>query len=170
MQLLKIINEDLDKTGKKSFPRKVLTFLFNPSFGLLFNYRIGHYFVNNRNFIYTLLILYLRKRQIAKYGCDIAYQAKIGRRVSFPHPIGIVIGVHAVIENDVMIWQNVTLGSKGHIDKVYPHIKSNVKIYSAAQIIGGVTIGEGAKIGAFSLVLNDIPANSVAVGIPAKVI
>lgn len=170
MGLLSTINKDLEHCGAKSVPRKMLTFLFNVSFRLTLNYRLGYYLARRRNVINNILILYLKKRQLTKYACDISYDAVIGKKISFPHPTGIVIGVGSVVEDNVMIWQNVTLGSKGAVEKAYPHIKKNVKIYSAAQIIGGITIGENAKIGAFSLVLKDVPDNSTAVGIPAKTI
>lgn len=139
------------------------------SFRLILNYRIGHYMSKRRNILFNILIMYLKKRQLVKYSCDISYEAKIGKNIRFPHPLGIVIGVGSVIEDNVMIWQNVTLGSKGANTKVYPRIKSNVKIFSTAQIIGDVTVGENSKIGAFSLVLNDVPDNSTAIGIPAKI-
>lgn len=170
MSTFKLILKDLNNYSAKGLHRKILTFHFNMSFRLILNYRIGHYLSQRRNFIYNLLIMYLKKKQIKRYSCDISYEAKIGRNIKFPHPIGIVIGVGSVIEDNVMIWQNVTLGSKGADTKAYPHIKSNVKLFSSSQIIGGITIGENSKVGAFSLVLKDVPDNSTAVGIPAKTI
>ncbi|AXG73158.1 hypothetical protein DVK85_02520 [Flavobacterium arcticum] len=133
------------------------------------NYRLGYYLAKRRNVIVNIILLHLKRRQLVRYGCDISYQAVIGKNVSFPHPIGIVIGVGSVIEDNVMIWQNVTLGSKGAETKAYPHIKSNVKIFSAAQILGSVIVGENSRIGAFSLVLKNVPDNSTAVGIPAQI-
>jgi serine O-acetyltransferase len=133
------------------------------------NYRVGYYLAKRRNVIVNIILLHLKRRQLVSYGCDISYQASIGKNISFPHPIGIVVGVGSVIEDNVMIWQNVTLGSKGSETKVYPYIKSNVKIFSGAQILGSVTVGENSRIGAFSLVLKDVPANSTAVGIPAQI-
>lgn len=138
------------------------------SFRLILNYRIGHYLSQRRNIVFNIFIMYLKKKQLLKYSCDISYQAKIGKNIRFPHPLGIVIGVGSVIEDNVMIWQNVTLGSKGADTKAYPHIRSNVKIFSAAQIIGGINVGENSRVGAFSLVLKNIPDNSTAVGIPAQ--
>ena len=62
-----------------------------------------------------------------------------------------------------------SIGSKGTNSKSYPHIKSNVKIYSSSQIIGNISIGKNSKIGAFSLVLHDVPDNVTVAGIPAKI-
>ena len=114
----------------------------------------------------------LKKRQIKKYSCDISYKAQIGKNISFPHPIGIVIGEGSVIEDNVMIWQNVTIGSHGKKDKemTYPVIRSGVKLYSGCQLLGSIEIGRNAKVGAGSIVLIDVPEDRVAVGVPAQVL
>jgi serine O-acetyltransferase len=169
-ELISMLIEDLNQITKVGLFRKLLTIWFNMSFRLIINYRLGNFLNSRRNIITNIIILWLKKRQINRYACDISYQAQIGRRIKFPHPIGIVIGVGSVIENDVMIWQNVTLGSKGNMDKCYPHISNGVKLFSSSQVLGGIIIGENAIIGASSIVLNNIPANKTAVGIPAKII
>jgi len=169
LKLLKQINNDLIHCGAKGIHRKILTFLFNVSFRLTMNYRVGYFLAKRRNVIVNIILLHLKKRQLVRYGCDISYQAVIGKNISFPHPTGIVVGVGSVIEDNVMIWQNVTLGSIGSETKFYPRIKSNVKVYSGAQILGSVIIGENSRIGAFSLVLKDVPDNATAVGIPAQI-
>jgi serine O-acetyltransferase len=140
------------------------------SFRILLNYRIGHYLHQRRNILNNILIMWLKKRQLKSYALDISYEAILGKNIRFPHPIGIVIGLGAVIEDNVKIWHNATLGSHGRSNKKYPTIKSNTKIYSNAQIIGGVTIGENAIIGASSVVIKDVPPNKTIVGIPAKII
>lgn len=171
MNLFSLIREDISIRSEKSLIKAILVFWFNISLRLILNYRIGHFLSYNRNFLFNIIILYLKKRQHRRYGCDISFQAKIGRRIRFPHPIGIVIGTDVVIEDDVTIWQHVTLGSTGRDKKMaYPTIKSNVKIFSNAQIFGDVTIGFNAKIGAFALVLREVPEGKVAVGIPARII
>jgi serine O-acetyltransferase len=106
-----------------------------------------------------------------KWSCDISYDIIIGKRVVFGHPVGIVIGNKTIIEDDVRIWQNVTLGSHGKQGEVkkYPIIKRRAKLYAGCKIIGGVTVGENAVVGANSVVNIDVPANSVAVGIPCKI-
>jgi len=166
--LLKQINKDLEHFGGKGTVNNILTILFSIPFRLMINYRIGHYLSKRRNVLFNLLILYLKKRQLSRFSCDISYDAIIGNSISFPHPTGIVIGLGVIIEDNVRIWQNVTLGSKGNKEKEYPHIKNNVKIYCSAQILGNVTVGEGSIVGACSLVLEDIPDNAIAIGIPAK--
>uniref|UniRef100_UPI004049554C serine O-acetyltransferase n=1 Tax=Flavobacterium sp. TaxID=239 RepID=UPI004049554C len=169
MNLFKQINNDLINSGAKSLHRKLLVFFFNISFRLILNYRIGHYLSKRRNIIINICLLYLKKRQHIKFGCDISYNAIIGKNIKFPHPIGIIIGEGTIIEDNVKVWQHVTFGSKGDSEMRYPYIKSKAKIYSSAQIIGGVTIGNNVKVGAFSLVMCDVPDNATAIGIPAKI-
>jgi serine O-acetyltransferase len=102
---------------------------------------------------------------------DIHPAATIGRRVFIDHAIGVVIGATAIVEDDVLIYQGVTLGGvsldKG---KRHPTIKSNVVIGSGAKVLGNITIGTNSKIGANSVVVCDVPDNSTAVGVPAKII
>src|SRR5574344_942537 len=102
---------------------------------------------------------------------DIHPAATIGRRVFIDHAIGVVIGATAIVEDDVLIYQGVTLGgvslNKG---KRHPTIKSNVVIGSGAKILGNITVGSTSKIGANSVVVTDVPENSTAVGVPARII
>ena len=102
---------------------------------------------------------------------DIHPCADIGRRVFIDHGFGVVIGETTIIENDVLIYQGVTLGgvSLSH-GKRHPTIKSNVVIGSGAKILGNVTIGKNSKIGANSVVVKDVEDNSTAVGVPARMI
>jgi serine O-acetyltransferase len=107
-----------------------------------------------------------------KWSCDISYNAKIGTGVIFGHPLGIVIGNNAIIEDNVRIWQNVTLGSHGkdNYDKNYPTIKQGAKIFAGAIIIGNVTVGKNAVVAANAVVNIDVPDDSIAVGIPCKIL
>ena len=102
---------------------------------------------------------------------DIHPAATIGRRVFIDHAIGVVIGSTTIVEDDVLIYQGVTLGgvslNKG---KRHPTIKSNVVLGSGAKILGNITIGANSKIGANSVVVVDVPENSTAVGVPARII
>ncbi|WP_222718453.1 serine O-acetyltransferase [Aliarcobacter vitoriensis] len=102
---------------------------------------------------------------------DIHPAATIGRRVFIDHAIGVVIGSTAIVEDDVLIYQGVTLGgvslNKG---KRHPTVKSNVVLGSGAKVLGNITIGANSKIGANSVVVVDVPENSTAVGVPARII
>ena len=102
---------------------------------------------------------------------DIHPACTIGRRVFIDHAIGIVIGATAIVEDDVLIYQGVTLGGvsldKG---KRHPTVKSNTVIGSGAKVLGNITIGTSSKIGANSVVIADVPDYTTAVGIPAKIV
>lgn len=149
----------------------------NSNIELFFNYPgvwavINHRVANKlykKNFKLTARII----MGLTQFFCnmDIHPAATIGRRVFIDHGIGVVIGETAIVEDDVLIYQGVTLGgvslSKG---KRHPTIKSNSVIGSGAKVLGNITIGKNSKIGANSVVICDVPKNSTAVGVPAKII
>jgi len=102
---------------------------------------------------------------------DIHPAANIGRRVFIDHGTGVVIGETTVIGDDVIIYQQVTLGgvstSKG---KRHPTLENNVVVGAGSKILGNITLGENSKVGANSVVVKDVPADSTAIGIPARVL
>ncbi|MBN2896418.1 MAG: serine O-acetyltransferase [Campylobacterales bacterium] len=103
---------------------------------------------------------------------DIHPGARIGRRVFIDHGIGVVIGETCIIEDDVLIYQGVTLGgvSLDRGVKRHPTVRRGAVIGGGAKVLGNITIGEEAKVGANSVVVRDVPDHSTAVGIPAHVI
>jgi len=102
---------------------------------------------------------------------DIHPGATIGRRVFIDHGFGVVIGQTTVIEDDVLIYQGVTLGGVSLVaGKRHPTIRSGVVIGAGAKVLGNITIGANSKIGANSVVVREVPDNSTAIGIPAHVI
>jgi len=102
---------------------------------------------------------------------DIHPGATIGRRVFIDHGIGVVIGETAIIEDDVLIYQGVTLGGVTlTTGKRHPTIKQGAVIGAGSKILGDITIGVNSKIGANSVVVKEVPDYSTAVGIPAHVI
>src|SRR5699024_7509844 len=111
--------------------------------------------------------------QISRFftGIEIHPGAKIGRRLFIDHGMGIVIGETCEIGNDVTIYQGVTLGGTGkEKGKRHPTIEDNVLIATGAKVLGSITVRENSKIGAGSVVLKEVPANSTVVGIPGKVV
>jgi serine O-acetyltransferase len=101
-------------------------------------------------------------------GADIGIEANLGHRLKLPHPMGVVIHRDAVVGNDCMLMQQVTIGKLA--DPGVPRLGSGVYVGAGAKILGGVWIGDGARIGANAVVLSDVPADATAVGIPAKII
>ena len=102
---------------------------------------------------------------------DIHPAATIGCRVFIDHGVGVVIGETTIIGDDVVIYQQVTLGgvSTSH-GKRHPTVENNVVIGAGAKVLGNITLGEGSKVGANSVVVKDVPAFATAVGIPARII
>jgi serine O-acetyltransferase len=170
--LILTIRYDLNRKGEIKLKHFVSSFFFNPSFRLLLNYRIGRYLMQSNWKINRLIAYRFLYKQLTKRNCYISFNALIGKGLRFTHPLGIVIGDKVVIEDNVTIWQQVTLGRHGKSgeDYTYPTIKNNVKIFAGAKVFGGITIGENAIIGANAVVFRDVPDNCLAVGIPARII
>ncbi len=100
-------------------------------------------------------------------GIEIHPKASIGSGLFIDHGTGVVIGETAEIGNDVTLYQGVTLGGTGFATgKRHPTVQDNVTIGSGAKLLGPITVGHGAKIGANSVVITDVPANSTVVGNP----
>lgn len=156
----------------KGFKNFLVSYLFSPRFRVLLNHRLGKYFYNRDNFILRQIGKYYKVRLITKRNCDISYNAVIGKGLKMPHPIGVVIGEGVVIKENVTIFQQVTFGSHGRRGEnfEYPIVESGVVIYAGAKIIGGITIGENVLIGANSVVNISVPPNSIAVGVPCKIL
>lgn len=131
-------------------------------------YRISNYLYKKR---IPLIIPVLKWWMHVLFSCEISCQATVGENFRLPHPLGIVIGPGSIIKDNVTIFQNVTLGGKGGGHNLnFPIIQNNVMIYSGAKILGSVLIGENSIIGANTVVIKDVPANSMAVGVPARII
>ena len=104
-------------------------------------------------------------------GIEIHPGATIGRRFFIDHGMGVVIGETTEIGDDVLIYQNVTLGGTGNErGKRHPTIGNNVVIGTGAKVLGGIRIGNNARIGAGAVVVHPVPDNSTVVGIPGRVV
>lgn len=160
-----------DMKGKTGLSQFVKEYLYSARFRVLLNHRIGKYCNNSNSYFLKRIALRYKYRLITKRNCDISYNAYLGKKLRLPHPLGIVIGDGVIIKDDVVIFQQVTLGSHGKTgrDLQYPVIENNVKIYAGAKIIGGITVGENSVIGANSLINKDVPVNSIAYGSPCQI-
>jgi serine O-acetyltransferase len=111
--------------------------------------------------------------QVARFytGVDIHPGATLGRRLFIDHATGVVIGETAIVGDDVTMYQGVTLGGtgKGH-GKRHPTVCDRVFIGNNANVLGDITIGENSRVGAGSVVLNDVPPDSTVVGVPAHIV
>lgn len=104
-------------------------------------------------------------------GIEIHPAAKIGRRLFIDHGEGIVIGETTEIGNDVLIYQQVTLGGTGkEKGKRHPTIGNNVIIGAGAKVLGNITIGDNCRVGAGSVVIQNVPEHSTVVGVPGRIV
>lgn len=129
-------------------------------------YRVAHYYWNkNRH----ELALFLQSRISEVFAVDIHPAARIGWGILIDHATSVVIGETAVVEDNVSMLHEVTLGGTGktHGDR-HPKVRHGVLIAAGAKILGNVEIGEGAKVGGGAVVLEDVPAHTTVVGVPAK--
>lgn len=117
------------------------------------------------------LARWISQRSRKKTGIEIHPGATIGRRFVIDHGMGVVIGETAEIGDDVLIYQGVTLGGTGKdCGKRHPTIGNNVLIGSGAKVLGPFKVGDNSRIAANAVVLNEIPPDSTAVGVPARVV
>lgn len=147
-------------------------FLTSPGVHALFWHRVAHWLWRWEWFLLARVVSHF-SRTIT--GIEIHPGAEIGRRVVMDHGMGIVIGETAVIGDDCLIYHAVTLGGKSPsrreetVGRRHPVLGNRVTVGTGAAILGPVTIGDDAVVGAKSVVLDNVPANALAVGIPAKV-
>ena len=141
-------------------------FLYYKGFQGLQMYRIGHWLWRQRR---TQLAHYIQSRVSEVFAIDIHPAARIGGGILIDHATAIVIGETAVVGDNVSMLHEVTLGGTGNqTGDRHPKVMHGVLIGAGAKILGNVTIGEGAKVGAGSVVLGDVPRRCTVAGVPAK--
>lgn len=142
--------------------------LFLKGVHALISYRIAHWLWGEGR---ELLALFLQNRMSEAFGVDIHPAARIGRGILMDHATSIVIGETAVIEDNVSLLHEVTLGGTGKSSgDRHPKVRRGVLIGAGAKILGNVEIGVGAKIGAGSVVLKNVPPHCTVAGVPAVVV
>lgn len=120
---------------------------------------------------HKFLARYVSQRAVRKTGIEIHPAATIGRRFFIDHGTGVVIGETAEIGDDVTIYQGVTLGGTGKdTGKRHPTIGNGVMIGAGAKVLGPFKVGDNTNIAAGAVVLEEIPPDSTAVGVPARVV
>ena len=143
-------------------------FLFFKGFHAIQAYRISHWLWNHDR--HTLAQFFQSQISIG-LGVDIHPAAQIGQGVMLDHATGIVVGETAVIEDHVSILHSVTLGGTGkESGDRHPKIRRGVLLGAGAKIIGNIEVGEGAKVGAGSVVLNNVPNHVTVAGVPAVIV
>ena len=139
-----------------------------PGIRVLFWYRIAHFMAFHR--LYTIAG-FLSQHAAKVTGISISPEAKIGKRVFIDHGIGVVIGATSMIEDDVTILHDVTLGVRRAVEgRRHPYVKKGAFIGANAQLLGTITIGAFSKVGAGAIVLNNVADKTTVVGNPARTV
>lgn len=143
-------------------------FLYFKGFHALQWHRVAHWLWGQGR---TELAHFLQSRVSEVFAVDIHPAVPVGRGVFIDHGTGVVIGETAVVGNDVSILQGVTLGGTGkeHGDR-HPKVRDGVLLAAGAKVLGNITIGAHAKVGAGSVVLKDVPGCATVAGIPARIV
>jgi serine O-acetyltransferase len=143
-------------------------FLYFKGFHALQTHRVTHWLWKQGR---ESLALFFQNRMSAEFGVDIHPAAQLGYGIMLDHATGLVIGETAVVGNNVSILQSVTLGGTGKDEgDRHPKICDGVLISAGATILGNICVGEGAKVGAGSVVLEAVPPHTTVAGVPAKIV
>lgn len=169
MGFIKHIKEEFEVIKERDPSIKTpLEVLLYPSFRVMLSYRKahklylkGHYFRARR----------ISQKAARKTGIEIHPGAIIGKGFFIDHGCGVIIGETTIIGDNVTLYQGVTLGGTGkESGKRHPTLCDNVMVSAGAKIIGSFTIGENSKIGAGSVVLDEVPPNCTVVGVPGRIV
>ena len=166
--MFKKLNYDLERVLKEdpAAKSKIEVLLLYTCIHALIAYRITHFLYLKKMFFLARLV-----SQLSRFatGIEIHPGATIGKGLFIDHGMGVVIGETAEVGDNVTIYHGVTLGGTGKdIGKRHPTIEDNVLIGTGAKVLGPITVGKGAKIGANAVVVKNVPAKATAVGSPAK--
>ena len=145
-----------------------LEVLLYPGIRAINYYRISHKLYQHGHYF---LARWVSQRALRRTGIEIHPGAQIGRGLFIDHGTGVVIGETTIIGDNCTLFQGVTLGGTGkEHGKRHPTLGNNVMVCTGAKVLGSFTIGDNAKIGAGSVVLQKVPPNSTVVGVPGRVV
>ena len=142
-------------------------FLLYPGLHALIAYRIAH-----KLWEWKIPIVPRWLSQLARFftGIEIHPAAQIGRKFFIDHGMGVVIGETAIVGDNVLLYQGVTLGGTGkETGKRHPTLGNNIVVGTGAKILGNILVGDNSYIGANAVVLKNVPSNSTVVGIPGRI-
>ena len=168
--MFKSMTEDLNSYLERdpAARSKLEVFLLYSGYKAVRKYRRAHWFYKHHM---KLFARYLSQRARHKTGVEIHPGATIGKGLVIDHGMGVVIGETTVIGDNCLIYQNVTLGGTGKEQgKRHPTLGNNVMVGSGAKVLGPFKVGDNSRIAAGAVVLTEIPPNSTAVGVPARVV
>lgn len=169
MGIIRYIKEEIDVIKERDPAiRTSAEVILYPSFKVILSYRVAHKLFKKGHFF---LARWISQRAVRKTGIEIHPGATIGKGLFIDHGSGVIIGETAVIGDNVTLYQGVTLGGTGkETGKRHPTLCDNVMVSAGAKILGSFTIGENSKIGAGSVVLEEVPPNCTVVGVPGRIV
>ncbi len=168
--MFKHLREDIQTVFERDPAAKswLEVLLCYPGVHALLGHRLNHWLYQHRLFLLARIFSQLNRFFT---GIEIHPGAKIGRRFFIDHGSGVIIGETTEIGDDVTLYQGVTLGGTGkEKGKRHPTIGNRVMISTGAKILGSITIGDNAKVGAGAVVLREVPPNTTVVGVPGRVV
>ena len=146
----------------------LMPLIYFKGFQALQLYRISHWLWKNQRFSFAL---FMQNNISERFAVDIHPAARLGNGIMIDHATGLVIGETAIVGNDVSILHSVTLGGSGcQIGDRHPKIGNGVLLAAGAKVLGNISVGEGVKVGAGSLVLESVPDHVTVAGVPAKIV
>ncbi len=169
MGIIKYIKEEIEVIQERDPAIKSpIEVLLYPTFRVMLSYRRAHKLYLKGHFFWAR---YISQRAARKTGIEIHPGAIIGKGFFIDHGSGVIIGETTIIGDNVTLYQGVTLGGTGkETGKRHPTLCDNVMVSAGAKIIGSFTIGENSKIGAGSVVLEEVPPNCTVVGVPGRIV
>lgn len=169
MELFRFIREEIQVVQERDPAIKSpLEVILYPTFRVMLSYRRAHKLYQKGHFF---LARFISQRAARKTGIEIHPGAIIGKGFFIDHGSGVIIGETTIIGDNVTLYQGVTLGGTGkETGKRHPTLCDNVMVSAGAKILGSFTIGENSKIGAGSVVLDEVPSNCTVVGVPGRIV
>ena len=139
-----------------------------PSFKAILHYRVAHKLYKKGHYV---MARWISQRAVRKTGIEIHTGATIGKGLFIDHGSGVIIGETAILGDNITLYQGVTLGGTGKEQgKRHPTLEDNVMVSAGAKVIGSFTIGKNSKIGAGSVVIEEVPPNCTVVGVPGRIV
>ena len=169
MGFIKFIKEEMQVIRERdpAMHSNMEVFLY-PSFKAIIYYRIAHKLYEGKHYFWAR---WVSQKGARKTGIEIHPGARIGKGLFIDHGNGVIIGETAIVGDNVTLYQGVTLGGTGkEHGKRHPTLCNNVMVSAGAKVLGSFTIGENSKIGAGSVVLEEVQPNSTVVGVPGRVV
>ncbi|MFI3172487.1 MAG: serine O-acetyltransferase EpsC [Eubacteriales bacterium] len=169
MGMISYVREEINVIRERDPAIKTnMEVLLYSSFKAILHYRVSHKLYLKKHYFWAR---WVSQRAVRKTGIEIHPGATIGKGLFIDHGSGVIIGETAILGDNVTLYQGVTLGGTGkETGKRHPTLEDNVMVSAGAKVIGSFTIGRNSKIGAGSVVIEEVPPNCTVVGVPGRIV